>query len=86
MALFSLVFPDPNPDPDPNPSPNLNPNPNPDPNPNRSAIPNPNPNQVALFGLVFLPPLVVAESDPSLFFTALDYAGASGTLSPRPWP
>ena len=31
--------------------------------------------QVALFGLVFLPPLVVAESDPSLFFTALDYAG-----------
>ena len=31
--------------------------------------------QVALFGLVFVPPLVVAESDPSLFFTALDYAG-----------
>ena len=37
--------------------------------------------QVALFGLVFVPPLVVAESDPSLFFTALDYAGALGTLS-----
>ena len=37
--------------------------------------------QVALFGLVFVPPLVVAESDPSLFFTALDYAGTSGTLS-----
>ena len=35
----------------------------------------------ALFGLTLLPPLAVAESDPSLFFVALDYAGAFGILS-----
>jgi len=31
-----------------------------------------------LFGLVFVPPLVLALSDPGIFFTALDYGGAFG--------
>jgi tyrosine-specific transport protein len=31
-----------------------------------------------LFGLVFVPPLVLALSDPEIFFKALDYGGAFG--------
>ena len=41
--------------------------------------------QVALYAMTLLPPLLVAESDPSLFFTALDNAGER-SMSPTPNP